>query len=161
VRSHQRPPSGIIVGLGGAVTVALSGYLYDAYLSEVLVFFLLIAIGRFFGDGGYAASGPYSAEVWPAGLRASGMGFGYGVGDLGKVIGPLGLALIVGSSNFVSPKVALAALDPAFVSLTFWSALSAFAFWYFGFETEGRSIKEIDSTLAAEARRAPAKAPAV
>ena len=43
--------------------------------------------------------GPYLAEVWPARLRASGMGLGYGVGNLGKTLGPLGLALIVGSSN--------------------------------------------------------------
>ena len=43
-----RRPSGIIVGIGGAVTVALSGYLYDAYLGGVSVFFLLIAVGRFF-----------------------------------------------------------------------------------------------------------------
>jgi hypothetical protein len=26
------------------------------------------------------------AEVWPAGLRASGMGLGYGVGNFGKII---------------------------------------------------------------------------
>ena len=156
-----RRPSGIIVGIGGAVTVALSGYLYDAYLGGVSVFFLLIAVGRFFGDGGYAVIGPYSAEVWPAGLRASGMGFGYGVGNIGKIIGPLGLAMIVGSSNFVSPKVALAALGPAFVYLAFWSALSAFAFWYFGFETRGRSIEEIDRTLAGEARASSVKVPAV
>jgi putative MFS transporter len=50
---------------------------------------------QFFGDGGYALVGPYSAEVWPAGLRGSGMGFGYGLGNFGKIIGSLGLALIV------------------------------------------------------------------
>jgi MFS transporter, putative metabolite:H+ symporter len=144
-----------------SVSAARSLSPFRAYLGGVSVFFLLIAVGRFFGDGGYAVIGPYSAEVWPAGLRASGMGFGYGVGNFGKIIGPLGLAMIVGSSNFVSPKAALAALGPAFVYLAFWSALSAFAFWYFGFETRGRSIEEIDRTLAGEARAPAVKAPAV
>ena len=75
------------------------------------VFFVLIMIQRFFGDASYAIIGPYLAEVWPSRLRASGIGFSYGIGNLGKIIGPLGLALIVGSSNYVSPKVTL---DPLF-----------------------------------------------
>ena len=29
---------------------------------------------------------------------------GYGVGNLGKFIGPAGLAVIAGSSNFISPR---------------------------------------------------------
>ena len=39
--------------------------------------------------------------MWPNRLRASGMGFSYGVGNLGKIIGPLGLTLIAGSSDLV------------------------------------------------------------
>lgn len=29
------------------------------------MFFLLIMVQRFFGDGSYAIVGPYLAEVWP------------------------------------------------------------------------------------------------
>ena len=75
------------------------------------------------------------------------MGLGYGVGNLGKIIGPLGLALIIGSSNYVSPKATLDAIVPAFLFLAFWYALAALAFWLVGFETKGRSIEEIGSTL--------------
>jgi len=39
------------------------------------------------------------AEIWPSRLRASGMGLAYGAGNLGKFIGPAGLAVIAGSSN--------------------------------------------------------------
>jgi MFS transporter, putative metabolite:H+ symporter len=112
------------------------------------LFFVLVMIQRFFGDGSYAIIGPYIAEVWPARLRASGMGLGYGVGNLGKIIGPLGLALIIGSSNYVSPKATLDAIGPAFLFLAFWYALAATAFWLVGFETKGRSIDEIDASLA-------------
>jgi putative MFS transporter len=62
---------------------------------------------RFFGDASCAIIGPYIAEVWPNRLRAGGMGFSYGVGNLGKIIGPLGLALIAGSSDLVSPKATI------------------------------------------------------
>ena len=54
------------------------------------LFFVLIMVQRFFGDASYAIIGPYLAEVWPNRLRASGMGFGYGIGNLGKIIGPSG-----------------------------------------------------------------------
>ena len=77
---------------------------------------------RFFGDASYAIIGPYIAEIWPNRLRASGMGFSYGIGNLGKIIGPLGLALIVGSSDYVSPKVVPSALFPALLFLAFWYA---------------------------------------
>jgi putative MFS transporter len=128
------------------------------------VFFLLIMIQRFFGDASYAIIGPYIAEVWPSRLRASGMGFSYGIGNLGKIIGPLGLALIVGSSDYVSPKVVPVALFPALLFLAFWYGQAALMFLVLGFETKGRSIEEISSALDAPATAAaagPARAPAV
>ena len=72
------------------LAMALAGYYHDAYIGTVSVFFVLIMVQRFFGDASYAIIGPYLAEVWPNRLRASGMGFSYGIGNLGKIIGPLG-----------------------------------------------------------------------
>jgi len=143
-----RRASGMLIGSLGAVTMALAGYFCDAYIGTVSVFFLLIMTQRFFGDGSYAIIGPYMAEVWPSRLRASGMGLGYGVGNLGKIIGPLGLALIIGSSNYVSPKATLDAVFPALLFLAFWYAFGACAFWLLAFETKGRSIEEIDGAFA-------------
>jgi putative MFS transporter len=142
-----RRASGFLIGAGGAVAMALAGYLHDVYVGTVSVFFVLIMIQRFFGDASYAIIGPYLAEVWPSRLRASGMGFSYGIGNLGKIIGPLGLALIVGSSNYVSPKLTIDAIFPALLFLAFWYGLAALVFWFVGFETRGRSIEEIDRAL--------------
>jgi putative MFS transporter len=139
--------SGFVIGMGGAIAMALAGYWYDLYIGTLSVFFLLIMIQRFFGDASYAIIGPYIAEVWPSRLRASGMGFSYGIGNLGKIIGPLGLALIVGSSDYVSPKVVPAALFPALLFLAFWYAQAAIMFLVLGFETKGRSIEEINRAL--------------
>jgi len=153
--------SGLLIGLGGAVTMALAGYWHDVFIGTVSVFFVMIMIQRFFGDASYAIIGPYLAEVWPNRLRGSGMGFSYGIGNLGKIIGPLGLALIVGSSNYVSPKVTLDAIFPALLFLAFWYGQAGLVFWFIGFETKGRSIEEIGSTLdAPPTATTPVRAPA-
>jgi MFS transporter, putative metabolite:H+ symporter len=144
-----RRRSGMLIGFGGALTIAAAGYFHDAFIGATSVFFLLLVTQRFFGDGSYAIIAPYMAEVWPARLRASGMGLGYGVGNLGKILGPLGLAVIVGSSNYVSPQATLEAIFPAFLYLAFWYALAACAFWLIATETKGRSIEEIDGALTA------------
>jgi putative MFS transporter len=149
--------SGFVIGMGGAICMALAGYWYDLYIGTLSVFFLLIMAQRFFGDASYAIIGPYIAEVWPNRLRASGMGFSYGIGNLGKIIGPLGLALIVGSSDYVQPKVVPAALFPALLFLAFWYGQAALMFLILGFETKGRSIEEISNALDSP-RAAPAPA---
>jgi MFS transporter, putative metabolite:H+ symporter len=153
-----RRVSGFLIGIGGAVTMALAGYWHDIYIGGVSVFFILIMVQRFFGDASYAIIGPYLAEVWPNRLRASGMGFSYGIGNLGKILGPLGLALIIGSSNYVTPKATLDAIFPALLYLAFWYAQAALVFWFLAIETRGRSFEEISSTL--DARAAPTSAAA-
>jgi putative MFS transporter len=146
-----RRASGFLIGMGGAISMALAGYFHDVYIGTVSVFFVLILVQRFFGDASYAIIGPYLAEVWPNRLRASGMGFSYGIGNLGKIIGPLGLALIVGSSNYVSPKLTIDAIFPALLFLAFWYGQAGLVFLLLGIETKGRSIEEIGSTLDARA----------
>ena len=157
-----RRPSGFLIGMGGALTMALAGYYYDAYIGSLSLFFLFIMAQRFFGDASYAIIGPYIAEVWPNRLRASGMGFSYGIGNLGKIIGPLGLALIVGSSNYVSPKVTPDGIYPALLFLAFWYGQAGLMFLLLGFETKGRSIEEINAALdTPQPVAATIKAPAV
>jgi putative MFS transporter len=93
--------------------------------------------------------------VWPASLRTSGMGSAYGFGGIGKIIGPLGLALIVGSSNVVKPEASVSMLIPAFIYLASWFAMAGIVYFFFGIETKGRSIEEIDDELAAPPLKAP------
>ncbi|HYZ21038.1 MAG TPA: MFS transporter [Rhodopila sp.] len=149
-----RRTSGALIGFAGALFMAMAGYFHDATIGTASAFFILVMLQRFFGDASYAVIGPYLAEVWPARLRASGMGFGYGVGNLGKIIGPVGLAIVVGSSNYVSPNVTLAAVYPAFLFLAFWYFQAALAFLVLGIETRGRTINEIGARLDQGARQA-------
>jgi putative MFS transporter len=144
-----RRPAVVVSCVIAAATMSLAGYMSDVYIGGVSIFYVMILAQSFFGSGNYAIVGPYMAEVWPSKLRASGMGFGYGFGNLGKFIGPAGLAVIAGSTNFVTPKATLAALVPAMNYFAFWYLVGAAAIWFIGFETRGRTIGEIDGTLKA------------
>jgi MFS transporter, putative metabolite:H+ symporter len=140
--------SGILVGFGGALCIAAAGLLHNVIVGGVSLFWLFIVLGDFFYDGGFAIIGPYSAEVWPTRLRTTGMGSAYGFGGIGKIIGPLGLALIVGSSNVVKPDVTVAAIPASFLFLAAWLVVCGLGFAIFGFETRHRSIAELDEGYA-------------
>jgi putative MFS transporter len=155
-----RRAGGVFSCLTAAVCMSLAGYLHSVFIAGVSIFYVMLLLQSFFGSGNYSIVGPYMGELWPARLRGSGMGFVYGIGNLGKFIGPAGLALIAGSSNYVKPEATLEALVPGFNYFAFWYVLGAFAFWFIGFETSRRSIEQIDDQLTggrAAAERVPAQ----
>jgi putative MFS transporter len=153
-----RRNGGMLCGFGGAACVAAAGILHDAMLGSVSLFWLFIVCGDFFYDGGFAIIGPYMAEVWPTNPRATGMGSAYGFGGIGKIIGPLGLALIVGSSNVVKPDVTVAAIPSSFLFLAAWLVLCGLAFLVFGFETRNRPLAGLDENYATRTRPTPVAA---
>jgi MFS transporter, putative metabolite:H+ symporter len=155
-----RRAAGVFSCLTAAAFTAFAGYLHSVFIGAVSIFYVMLLLHSFFGSGNYSIVGPYMGELWPGRLRGSGMGFVYGIGNLGKFIGPAGLALIAGSSNYVKPEATLDALIPGFLYFAFWYVLGAFAFWFIGFETRGRSIDEIDSALGRPAPVAAASAAA-
>jgi MFS transporter, putative metabolite:H+ symporter len=142
-----RRPAGMLCGFGGAIFIAAAGIGHNVMLGSVSLFWLMIVIADFFYDGGYAVIGPYMAEVWPTRLRATGMGSAYGFGGLGKIIGPLGLAVMIGASDVITPKATLDAIVPSFLYFSAWMVLCGFAFLFFGFETNRQSFTDIDATL--------------
>jgi putative MFS transporter len=86
------------------------------------------------------------SEIWPTRLRSSGMGMSYGIGNLGgKVLGPAGLAVIMGAGDIIKPAAPnLKMLGPAFVYFACWYLLGIIGFWVFGPETKGRTFEEMD-----------------
>ena len=142
-----RRQAGGLLGFGAAALLVLAGLFHAEMVLGVSAFWLLLIVAFFFADGGFAIVGPYAAEVWPAHLRTSGMGSAYGFGGLGKIIGPLGLALVVGSANVVKPEASVENLLPAFIYLAAWFAVAGAVYLFLGIETKGRSIEEIDRAL--------------
>jgi MFS transporter, putative metabolite:H+ symporter len=159
----RRGAGTVACGMAALLTVS-AGYLYDVYIGTWSLFYVLFIAGTFFSSAIYTVVGPYMSEIWPARLRSSGMGFSYGVGNLGgKVLGPLGLALIMGAGDIIKPAAPnLVMLGPAFVYFASWYILGIIGFWVFGPETKGRTFEEMDSELGAPQRAAsPARASAV
>jgi MFS transporter, putative metabolite:H+ symporter len=143
-----RRSAGALCCVLAAVATALAGYLHASYIGVVPVFFVLLLLQGFFGNGNSAISYPYMAEMWPGALRASGFGLVYGISNLGKFIGPAGLAVMIGASNYVSPQATLAGLIPGFNYFAAWYVLAVVAYLLIGIETRGRTIEELDAALA-------------
>src|SRR5215470_247430 len=142
-----RRGSGTLYCVLAAILMVLAGYMHDVYIGGTSLFYILIVAQGFFGSAVYAVVGPYMAEIWPARLRASGMGLSYGVGNCGKFIGPLGLALIMGAGDLIKPAAPnLVMLGPALSYFAAWYILGVIGFWAFGFEPKGRTFDEIDRT---------------
>jgi MFS transporter, putative metabolite:H+ symporter len=142
-----RKASGALVGFGAAAFLMAGAIWHSVFLGTVSLFFLLLIGADVFVEGGFAIVGPYSAEVWPSSIRSTGMGAAYGFGGLGKVLGPLGLALIVGSSNIITPAASVAALLPAYSFLAACFVVSGLIFLLFGIETKGRSFEAIEAEI--------------
>ena len=140
-----RRGSGTLYCVLAAVLMVLAGYMYDVYIFGASLFYILMVAQGFFGSAVYTVVGPYMAEIWPARLRASGMGLSYGVGNCGKFVGPLGLALIMGAGDVIKPAAPnLVMLGPALSYFAAWYILGVIGFWVFGFEPKGRTFEEID-----------------
>lgn len=142
-----RRPSGAIYTFGGAALLVFTGWVARGGLGLSSFFWLFLLLSFFLFDGGFAVSGPYTTEIWPSRLRASGAGFGYGAGGIGKITGPLGLAVLIGSTNYISPEATINKIVPAFVYLAAWYVLAGLAYVFVGFETKGRSLEQIDRAL--------------
>ncbi|MBV8935641.1 MAG: MFS transporter [Alphaproteobacteria bacterium] len=142
----RRTAGALCCALAAAAT-SLAGYLHAVNIGAVPMFFALLLVQGLFGNSNSAISYPYMAEMWPGPLRASGFGLVYGISNLGKFIGPAGLAVIIGASNYVSPKATIDGIIPGFNYFAVWYVLAVVAYLFIGFETRGRTIEELDAAL--------------
>ena len=111
-------------------------------------FWLPLLLGFVLADGSFSVSAVYSSEIWPSRLRGSGAGFAGLCGSVGKIIGPLGLAMIAGSNNVVMPAATVAVVQPAFAFLGGCLLLCAATYLLLGVEARGRTLESIDESLA-------------
>jgi putative MFS transporter len=62
-----------------------------------------------------------------------------------------GLAFIVGGGDYHKPDAPLPQISSAFLYLGCWSWMAGAMYYFFGLETRGKSIEEIDRELVATA----------
>ena len=135
-----RRPLGVIWGIGGVIALAAAGYYHAVLLGGVPLMVILLCASTFFIEGGFSNLAPYTVESYGVNLGARASGLGQAANGVGKILGPLSLALIAGSSNILSPQATADAVFPAYLFLAFCMALVALSFLILGVETHGKTI---------------------
>lgn len=112
-------------------------HLWFAEASGVWLYFAAAAIG-WVNPGVYGATSVYVGELHPTRLRATAVGWFFGIGRIGSFLAPavIGLMLANGLGHYVLHTFALSFL------------VAAIALWLVGVETQGRSLEEIQARLA-------------
>lgn len=131
---------GVVFGLVAGVLLVLAGYYNAALIGGFPVFIILIAAAAFFAEGGFSNLAPYTVEQYGVNLGSRSSGLGQAANGVGKILGPLALALLAGSDNIIAPKATAAAIFPAFVFLGGTMLAVALAFLFLGVETHGRAL---------------------
>jgi hypothetical protein len=103
------------------------------------------AITAFCIDGSFSNLAPYTVESYGVRLGARSSGLGQTANGVGKILGPLSIAVIAGTSNIISPQATEGALTGGFLFLAAGMALVGMSFLFLGVETHGRAM-----TVAAE-----------
>jgi MFS transporter, putative metabolite:H+ symporter len=149
-----RRPAGILMGIGGAACLVVATLTQQATFGIVSLFVVAFVVGYFFIDGGFANLAPSTPEVFPTHLRAHSAGLAETVNGFGKILGPLALAVIAGTSNIVNPDATKEAITPALYFLAAFSLITAFAFLLIP-ETRRKTLEEVEEELEVQRQPAP------
>lgn len=128
-----------IIGAIGALIAALSTRMVDGDQigSAGYIFFAGILIVMVFGDGAFGILNAFGGEQFPTEARSTGLGLGYGIGAMAKVVGPYFVGALIGSSTPTAEVVFLPFL--IFAILLF---LGGFIY-LFAKETKGEALENI------------------
>ncbi len=136
---------GEICGYGIMITLALAGWFNASVYASIPLFVVFLCIGALFFDGAHSSCSPYAAEIFPIRQAAGGVGLYQAANGVGKILGPLSLAVIAGTDNLVAPKATADAVLPAFLFLAFCGLCMGVAFTLYRVETRGRGLAMTDA----------------
>ena len=130
-----------IVGTAGSVLVMLAIFVfYREFVGGWSVFALLVIGGAAFYSGMFSNISPYVVEVFPVSLGGRAFGLAQASNGVGKILGPVCLALIAGSNDVVSPKATTDAIAPAFLFLAACELAALIAIVGFRHEPHGKPM---------------------
>jgi MFS transporter, putative metabolite:H+ symporter len=107
-------------------------HLWFAMASGVWLYFAAAAVG-WVNPGVYGSTAIYVSELHPTHVRATAVGWFFGIGRIGSFLAPavVGFMLAYGAGAYVLHTFALSFL------------IAAFALWAIGIETRGKVLEEI------------------
>ena len=127
-----------LIGAAGAVIVAFSAH----WEASWIIFFTGVCITMAFGDGAFGILNAFGGEQFPNDARGTGLGLGYGIGAIAKIIGPLLMGAMIGSDNLKELAHPLAAVFPAFMFFAAMLVLGGFVY-LLARETKGEVLEDI------------------
>ena len=133
---------GQLHGFGVFVCLAAAAYFHSTLLAGVSIFVVALAATDFFNSGGFSNLAPYSPEAYGVRMGARASGLGQAANGVGKILGPLSLAVIAGTSNVLKPAATEAAVFPAFMFLAFCGLAVGLAFTFLAHETHGAPVPQ-------------------
>ena len=138
---------GMLMGFGAVPPLVLAGLSGQTEVAGVSLFLVALILGAFFVDGGFANLAPYTPEIFPTSLRTHGMGLAWAMSGLGRIVGPLVIAIMAGSDDPVDPTATLSTLEPAFLFLAGCSLLVGVGFLLVKMEPHGRDLETLSADL--------------
>jgi putative MFS transporter len=147
---------GQVWGFIAAISLVAAAYFSNTLYDGVPLLVVFLCCSTFGIDGSFSNLAPYTVEVFGVRLGARSSGLGQAANGVGKIIGPLSLALIAGTGNILSPHATADAVLPAFVFLAFAMLCVGLSFSILGVETHG-----VPMTAHAEAEDEAEERPAV
>ena len=99
---------GVIGGIGALIAALSTRMVHgDEIGSAGYVFFAGIFIVMMFGDGAFGILNAFGGEQFPTEARSTGLGLGYGIGSVAKVVGPYFVGALIGGSALSAEVVFL------------------------------------------------------
>ena len=120
--------------------VGAAFHLWFAEATGLWIYVAIAAVG-WVNPGVYGSSGIYVSELYPTHLRATAVGWFFGIGRIGSFLAPtvVGFMLYYGAGAYVLHTFAFSFL------------MAAIALWFVGIETKDRSLEQITGTDTARA----------
>ncbi len=149
---------GILFGFLAAAALTSAAVFNSAFVGGVPVLIILLCASTFGIDGGFSNLAPYTVELFGVRMGARSSGLGQAANGIGKILGPLSLALIAGTGNIVSPHATAEAVMPAILFLAGAMVLVGLSFVVVGVETHGVPMaqdSENPTAIAQEGEMAP------
>jgi putative MFS transporter len=145
-----RRVAGFFTSIGAVIFLVLAGVLHSYLIGSVSLFYIFALISYFFLDANWPVLTVVGSEIWPQEIRGSGWGSGYGFGALGKILGTIIIALLIGVGLTISPKPTLAGVIPVFIFFGVMMFIAFLVFLFIAPEGKGKSLEVIEKEQVGE-----------
>ncbi|WP_202961752.1 MFS transporter [Bifidobacterium psychraerophilum] len=126
-----------IFGIIGALGCFYAAFFHDSGWQ----FYIAILIIMTFADGVFGILNAFGGEQFPNDVRSTGLGLGYGLGAIAKIIGPAFMGVLVGGS-FVAQHIDISVITTAFTFFGICLVIGAVTY-LFAQETKGKKLESL------------------